>query len=705
MKQIELCENGIYAVWQVCDDLRLQLLHFLAQACAAKAEPEEGVYALEVHVTGENCELERNGIRHAMTSAGWRMQYIRHTDERNEAGRRITFYMKEPAIGLQARQIYQFYDGIQTVRAWAELENVGADDLGIEYVSSFALTGVERGGLSAPEDKMRVWIPHNTWCREAQWKSYSFPEVGLTSSQIYQRQHSATALSVGNTGTWSTKSYLPMGYLENVETGSALLWQIENNGSWHWEIGDQTGYYYLLLSGPTESDSHWWKKLKPGEQFVSVPAAVSVINGTFSQAVGEMTKYRRRIRRTHPDNVKASVIFNDYMNCLWADPTTEKEKQMIDAAAELGCEYYVVDGGWYSAGYWWDSVGEWKESKERFPNGLVEVMEYIRGKGMIPGLWLEPEVMGIHSPMVQQVKPEWFFTRHGKAVQERSRYQLDFRNPEVIQYMDETIDRLIKEYGVGYFKIDYNIEAGIGTETDADSFGDGLLSHNRAYLRWLESVMERYPDLVFENCSSGGLRLDYAMLARYPLQSTSDQEDYIYTASIAANAPTAVTPEQAGVWSYPLADSTVEQTAFNMVNAMLMRIHQSGRPDIIAPECFAVIKEGIDCYKQMRGEIPTSLPFWPLGLSALGDEWLSLGMETKTRIFIAVWRCNSSTGTISLPVPQWKGKKVKASCFYPQSLPSKCEWNQQAGSLSAVLPASVSARIFVLEQLDAEDDA
>lgn len=214
-----------------------------------------------------------------------------------------------------------------------------------------------------------------------------------------------------------------------------------------------------------------------------------------------------------------------------------------------------------------------------------------------------------------------------------------------------------------------------------------------------------YPNLVIENCSSGGLRMDYAMLARYPLQSTSDQEDYIYTASIAANAPTAVTPEQAGVWSYPLADSTAEQTAFNMVNALLMRIHQSGRPDIITPECFAVIKEGIDCYKQMRDEVSGFLPFWPIGLSALGDEWISLGMEAKNRIFIAVWRCNSKTETISLPVPQWKGRKAQARCFYPKSLPSKCIWNQETGSLSAVLPASVSARIFMLERLDAEDDA
>ena len=45
-----------------------------------------------------------------------------------------------------------------------------------------------------------------------------------------------------------------------------------------------------------------------------------------------------------------------------------------------------------------------------------------------------------------------FFMRHGKRVYDRSRYQLDYRNPEVRAYADSVIDRLIKEYGVGYIK-------------------------------------------------------------------------------------------------------------------------------------------------------------------------------------------------------------------------------------------------------------
>ena len=110
------------------------------------------------------------------------------------------------------------------------------------------------------------------------------------------------------------------------------------------------------------------------------------MTGSFDKAMGELTKYRRKIRRRNKDNQRLAVIFNDYMNCLWGDPTAEKEFPLVDAAAEAGCEYFCIDAGWYADGFWWDEVGEWKESRKRFPNGVKEVADYIRKKGMIR-LW------------------------------------------------------------------------------------------------------------------------------------------------------------------------------------------------------------------------------------------------------------------------------------------------------------------------------
>ena len=124
---------------------------------------------------------------------------------------------------------------------------------------------------------------------------------------------------------------------------------------------------------------------------------------------------------------------------------------------------------------------------------------------------------------------------------------------------------------------------------------------------------------MIENCSSGGQRMDYAMLKRYSIQSTSDQENYLNYASISANAPTGLTPEQAAV-RYPLLEGTTEEVVFNMVNAILLRVHQSGHLAQISPERRALVKEGLDYYKTIRADLREALPFWPIGLSHFGDE-------------------------------------------------------------------------------------
>ncbi len=704
MKRIEVYENGILMLFEVTEERKIKLLHFSASPFSdadisswGKTEPFNVV---EVQVSGLDRAGERHGTKYVRTSPGYRLVLKEFRDDRNAAGRKIEVETQDEETGLVVTSHYQFYDGIAVVRAWTTLYNGGKEDLGIEYVSSFAITGIEKEGIRLPEDKLELWIPHNGWQKELHWNRYRLDELGMSSTQPEAIRRTSKTIGINNAGNWSTKEYIPMGYLYNEEAGSELYWQIEHNGSWYWEIADQDGHLYLKLSGPTEHQSHWWKNLTPGESFESVPVSVGSLIGGFDEAMGELTKYRRAIRRSNADNENLPVIFNDYMNCLFADPTTEKELPLIEAAKEAGCEYYVIDAGWYADGFWWDYVGEWLPSAKRFPNGLEEVTNRIVEKGMVPGVWLELEVMGIKCPLADQVPEDWYFIRHGKKVSDRSRYQLDFRNPAVQKYASDVIDRLVRDYRVGYIKMDYNIEPGIGTEIGADSFGEGLLGHERAYLEWLEGIFEKYPQLVIENCSSGGLRMDYAMLSRYSIQSTSDTEDYIKYSTIAANAPSALTPEQAAVWSYPLKEGDDEEAVFNMVNAMLLRIHQSGHLAQISRERFALVKEGIDYYKKIRRDLRQGLPFWPIGPASYQDGWASVAIVSGKKTYMAVWRRGSQESTVTLPHKCLRGKKAEAVCAYPaDGRGCRFAWNNTLGELTVELSEKISARIFEITEL------
>ncbi len=86
----------------------------------------------------------------------------------------------------------------------------------------------------------------------------------------------------------------------------------------------------------------------------------------------------------------------------------------------------------------------------------------------------------------------------------------------------------------------------------------------------------------------------------YSIQSTSDQDDYRYYCTIAANSPSALTPEQSAIWSYPLREGDREEVVFNMVNAMLLRIHQSGHLAELTQERRDLVKEALDIYKTIR---------------------------------------------------------------------------------------------------------
>jgi alpha-galactosidase len=650
---------------------------------------------VELQAAGFN-QHDHHGNKYTGTNPGGLLRYLSHSSSRTPLG--LAWEIRQSGGGLVVSSYFQFLGRLPACRTWTAVQNVGSEEILIEFVSSLALFGVSLGGAGDWKDKMRLHVADNSWCAECQWRSGSLRDFGLSASYGGQEGSgfSLKRVAISNQGTWSSLEHLPLAGLENIETGSTLLWQIEHNGSWHWEISDVAHELFLRVSGPTYREGLWSKKLAPGEKFESVPVTFVRVEAGLESALGILTRVRRLLRRRHPDLEALPVIFNDYMNCLWGNPTTEALIPIIDKAAEVGAEYFVIDAGWYAelGETWWESVGAWQPSATRFPAGIDEVIQRIRAKGMIPGLWLEIEVMGINSPLVRQLPDDWFFLRDGKRVIDHGRYQLDFRNPEVRAHADGTIERLVRQFGIGYLKMDYNINAGPGTDRSSDSPGDGLLEHNRAYLEWIKTVFERYPQLIIENCSSGGLRMDYAQLSVHSIQSVSDQTDYRFNAIIAAACASAVTPEQAAVWSYPLKGADEEQVIFNMVSVLLLRIHQSGCLHEISSAGLQLVKEGIAVYKRIRRNIPMGIPFWPLGLPRFGDGWAAFGLDCGRTGYLAVWRFEAENRSVKIPLPGG-AKRQTFKCIFPEARSPKFAWANE--KLAITLPREHSARLFEFE--------
>ena len=170
-------------------------------------------------------------------------------------------------------------------------------------------------------------LPMNSWMAEGQWHTLRPSEMGFVENE----RTSWSEAQAGSIGSWSTERYLPMAMVENTKLGLTWFWQIEHNGSWYWEISNvsaRNNYaddVYAYLGGPDDLHSAAWKHLKPGETYETVPVAIGCVRGGFDQAVEALTRYRRvACVKASKNNSRCPVIFNDYMNCLWGDPTEAK---------------------------------------------------------------------------------------------------------------------------------------------------------------------------------------------------------------------------------------------------------------------------------------------------------------------------------------------------------------------------------------------
>ncbi|MDX2913059.1 alpha-galactosidase [Streptomyces griseiscabiei] len=742
------------------------------------ADPDVALPLVELTAFGHGSGW--SGPRFTGTAFGGRLRYRGHRGDRGDGGgrdgggvgggggrgwERLTVELHDAVSGLTAFVELSSPVGVAALRSRVRLRNDGTEPIVVQSVSSLLLGGLPSPGL------LDVHRARNDWLAECRW--YAEP-LRATVADIGADAHqhdSRAALSLTGRGSWPSDGHLPMGALTQRggrgRPGRAWVWQVESPAGWRWDLGERAHGTYLAVNGPTDAEHQWRVRVAPGEEFTTVGAVValgvaggvtsgggagamagSAVGAVAGSALGSsagaaadaedgsapgvgpgevfagldeafaaLTAYRRAVRRPHPDHEALPVVFNDYMNTLMGDPTTEKLLPLIDAAAEAGAEYFCIDSGWYDDtvdGGWWDSVGAWLPSPRRFPQGgegggapadggIRAVLERIRERGMVPGLWLEPEVVGVRSAVAAELPDDAFFQRDGVRLAEQGRHQLDLRHPAARAHLDRTVDRIVGDWGVGYLKLDYNIVIDPGTTAPGDlAPGAGLLGHAHAYLDWLSAVLDRHPRLVVENCASGGMRMDGATLAVSQLQSTSDQQDPLRYPPIAAAAPTAVPPEQGAVWAYPQPEYDDDLITLTLGGALLGRIHLSGHLDRMTARQLGLVREAVATYKSVRADLAHAEPFWPLGLPGWTDEWLALGMRVPGgdgRAYLSVWR-RGGEAEVRLPVAHLAGRDapVRAEILHPSAArtDAAAAWDPATGELRVSVPRAPGALLIRL---------
>ncbi|OZD39978.1 alpha-galactosidase, partial [Rhodococcus sp. 06-1477-1B] len=292
----------------------------IALGVAGRSLPVHRVPFVEV-LTADAGHRPASG-RLAHTEHGARMRYVGHDE--SAADGLHTLSIRQRSGALEALIELTARDGVASVTSRVTVTNVGDGRIVLRSVASWVSGFTDRRGTG---DALAGWervSGVSDWLGEGRWTRTPLrgPEFVPLAEHLTGHDPRGAAAAV-STGTWSTAHHLPTALVESRAAGLAVAWQIEHNGAWRWEIGEDTGGGYLALSGPTDDDAGWTRVLGPAESFTTVPVTVALAP-TGGDAIDSLTDHRRATRRAHPDNAAMPVVFNDYMNTLDGDPTTEK---------------------------------------------------------------------------------------------------------------------------------------------------------------------------------------------------------------------------------------------------------------------------------------------------------------------------------------------------------------------------------------------
>jgi alpha-galactosidase len=662
-----------------------------------------------VHVRGRE-RWGHYGARALHTEPSMSLELEQLEVEGNVTTGALVIRLRDPATALLITLRYQAYGQAGAVRATAEAVNQGNAPVTLEQFL-IAFPGLGRPDNARWGETATIHTAGNCWIGEAQWRAQRPSELGIADTRAPSarladlRPSYADPLGAAvwrNTGTWTTANHLPMGVIEDRDAGLSWFWQIEHSGSWQAEVGRAGHAFYVAAGLPSLRHGDWAVTLAPGEAYAAAPLGFGCARGGFAEAIAALTRYRRAAcAPKSPADRGRPLIFNDYLLCLQANPLVENTLPMIETAAEAGAEYYVIDAGWFDPRGGPQCLGDWQESGDRFGDlGLAGICDRIRARGMQPGLWAEIECVS-EAAMLAGKPDHWFVCTDGHRVRSNGRLFLNFASPEVRAYAQAVIDRLRRDYGIKYLKLDYNADAGLGDNQLTASRGAGQVASTRGFFDWLEEVGARHPDLIIENCASGGMRLDYGLLARTHVQSITDQEDYRRYPSIVTGVLAAGLPEQMCVWSFPQGGQDDEAVCMNLVAPMLARWHLSGRIDQLTASQRVVVRQATDLWKRfVRGVTSEMVPFWPLPFRHLHetDRWIAAGLRSVVgdHAFVTLFRLDADEEVV-LPLGELLGEDGKVAVLFPTHLPTRLE-RLGAGMLRVALPQPWSARLIEIRR-------
>jgi alpha-galactosidase len=237
--------------------------------------------------------------------------------------------------------------------------------------------------------------------------------------------------------------------------------------------------------------------------------------GGFAEATKALRSYiLQGIRGGRP--LPALVTYNTWFAYGTRIDEASMRGEMLRAAA-IGTELFVVDAGWYQGagiGGFFDfdtGLGKWTPDPGRFPGGFRPLTDYAHSLGMKFGIWVEPERVDLSIVGREGPDESWLATSQGGYGSDHAA-QICLASDAARAWVLDRLTTLIDAAQPDYLKWDNNMWVNCDRSGHGHGPADGNFAHVSALYTILQTLRDRYPDLLIENVSGGGNRLDVGML-------------------------------------------------------------------------------------------------------------------------------------------------------------------------------------------------
>lgn len=436
-------------------------------------------------------------------------------------------------------KLHTLIDGTQMLSRWLEIENISDNYLNLSRLSvlSGGVESLDFNDLTQSRNLEEFYsigyFNNDCWGCEGQFQWFKLlPYCTSIDSRFGRDRFRHPLLFIKNNLTgkiWFSQIGWSGGYRYTVDYNASTL-RTTTHLSLKAEI---TGNNPILI-------------LNPGETYVSPTVYIGVVQGDIDDAVNEMHAHLRKSVLNMPEADGSEALINCGMGAEH-DMSVETSKEYIRQFAKMGGEIFTVDAGWECPPgkemEWGNYNGINIPDALRYPNGIKEVSDYAHSQGLKFGLWVDIESIGKECPL-HEAKADW---RSPNTFGIPSPKYLDLSIPEVAEWTESELARIITEYGLDLLRVDHNVDF---TEYFAMRYTDSgrkecvNIRHTDAVYKMYENLKKRFPDVIFENCAGGGGRTDLGMMRYFNHSWVSDWQKAPRSVTITNGMTMALPPER-----------------------------------------------------------------------------------------------------------------------------------------------------------------